>query len=213
VRIEKPGFVFRNFNLLPRTTALQNVILPLDYALRRPSSREARRWALVLLDRVGLADRVDYKRSQMSGGQQQRVAIGRALVNRPWLVLADEPTGNLDSHTSDEVLRILQQLNGEGITVILVTHDPHVAAYARPAIRIHDGQIESDEAQTARAKPALQPAAGPRRRRWPQSLPHWPSPPRSAWPSASIPPGRRPASIRSKHCATSRVARKATRQC
>ena len=147
VRTEKLGFVFQSFNLLARTTALDNVVMPLDYAPRRPSGGEARRLAGILLDRIGLADRVDYEPSQMSGGQQQRVAIARALVNRPSLVLADEPTGNLDSHTSVEILRMFQQLNAEGITVILVTHDPSVAAYAHRTIRIHDGQIESDEAQ------------------------------------------------------------------
>jgi macrolide transport system ATP-binding/permease protein len=147
VRTEKLGFVFQSFNLLPRTTALANVVMPLDYAPRRPASGEARRLGRVVLDHVGLADRADHEPSQMSGGQQQRVAIGRALVNRPSLVLADEPTGNLDSHTSVEILRMFQRLNAEGITVILVTHDPNVAAFAHRTIRIHDGQIESDEAR------------------------------------------------------------------
>ena len=146
VRTEKLGFVFQNFNLLPRTTALQNVVMPLDYALRRPPAAEADQLARSLLDRVGLAERVDHEPSQMSGGQQQRVAIGRALVNRPMLVLADEPTGNLDSHTSIEILRMFQQLNKEGITVVLVTHDPKVAAFAHRVIHIADGQVESDEA-------------------------------------------------------------------
>ncbi len=149
VRAEKLGFVFQNFNLLPRTTALQNLIMPLDYSPHRPSGGEARRLAWTLLDRVGLADRADHEPSQMSGGQQQRVAIGRALVNRPSLLLADEPTGNLDSHTSVEILRMFQQLNVEGITVILVTHDPNVAAFAHRTIRLHDGQVESDEAKTS----------------------------------------------------------------
>jgi ABC-type lipoprotein export system ATPase subunit/ABC-type antimicrobial peptide transport system permease subunit len=146
VRTEKLGFVFQSFNLLPRTSALQNVLMPLDYALRRPPSSEARQLGRMLLDRVGLAQRIDHEPSQMSGGQQQRVAIGRSLVNRPKLVLADEPTGNLDSHTSHDILRMFQQLNTEGITVILVTHDPKVAAYAHRTIRIVDGQIESDGA-------------------------------------------------------------------
>ena len=118
VRTEKLGFVFQNFNLLARTTALQNVVMPLDYSPHRHSSGEARRLAKTLLGHVGLADRANHEPSQMSGGQQQRVAIGRALVNRPALVLADEPTGNLDSHTSVEILRMFQQLNAEGITVI-----------------------------------------------------------------------------------------------
>ena len=145
VRAEKLGFVFQNFNLLARTTALQNIVMPLDYSPHRHSSGEARRLARTLLSRVGLADRANHEPSQMSGGQQQRVAIGRALVNRPTLVLADEPTGNLDSHTSVEILRMFQQLNAEGITVILVTHDPNVAAYAHRTIRIVDGTIEGDE--------------------------------------------------------------------
>ena len=145
VRTEKLGFVFQNFNLLARTTALQNVLMPLDYARRRYPSAAADRLARALLTRVGLADRVDHEPSQMSGGQQQRVAIGRALVNRPALVLADEPTGNLDSHTSAEILRMFQQLNAEGITVVLVTHDPQVATYAHRTIRIVDGTIAGDE--------------------------------------------------------------------
>ena len=145
MRTEKLGFVFQNFNLLARTTALQNVLMPLDYARRRYPSAAADRLARALLTRVGLADRVDHEPSQMSGGQQQRVAIGRALVNRPALVLADEPTGNLDSHTSAEILRMFQQLNAEGITVVLVTHDPQVATYAHRTIRIVDGTIAGDE--------------------------------------------------------------------
>jgi macrolide transport system ATP-binding/permease protein len=145
VRTEKLGFVFQSFNLLARTSAIHNVIMPLDYSLRRQSGREARRLAQSLLDRVGLTDRVHHVPSQMSGGQQQRVAISRALINSPALVLADEPTGNLDSHTSVEILRMFQQLNAEGITVLLVTHDPQVAAYAHRTIRIVDGMIEGDD--------------------------------------------------------------------
>ena len=145
VRTEKIGFVFQNFNLLPRTTALHNVLLPLDYAPRRVSAGDASQWAGLMLNRVGLADRTDHEPSQLSGGQQQRVAIARSLVNRPLLILADEPTGNLDSHTGTEILRMFQQLNAEGITVILVTHDRHVAAYAHRTIHIHDGQIVVDE--------------------------------------------------------------------
>ena len=145
VRTAKLGFVFQSFNLLPRTTALHNVIMPLDYAPRRPIAGEAKHWAKVLLERVGLAERADHEPSQMSGGQQQRVAIARSLVNQPALLLADEPTGNLDSHTSVEILRMFQQLNAEGITVILVTHDPKVASYATRTIRIADGVIEGDE--------------------------------------------------------------------
>jgi len=166
VRTAKLGFVFQTFNLLPRTTALQNVVMPLDYSPHRPSSGEARRFGRILLEHVGLADRTHHEPSQLSGGQQQRVAIGRALVNRPALVLADEPTGNLDSHTSVEILRMFQQLNAEGITVILVTHDPMVASYAHRTIHIADGQIVNGQAETngdgagaaAAAAPAL--AAG-----------------------------------------------------
>ena len=145
VRTAKLGFVFQSFNLLPRTSAVQQVIMPLDYSPQRPGGAEALRLAHMLLDRVGLADRTDHEPSQMSGGQQQRVAIARSLVNRPALLLADEPTGNLDSHTSVEILRMFQQLNAEGITVILVTHDPKVAAFAHRTIRIADGLIEGDE--------------------------------------------------------------------
>ena len=144
VRTTKIGFVFQNFNLLPRTSALQNVIMPLDYNPQRPVASEAQALGGILLDRLGLADRTDHEPSQMSGGQQQRVAIARSLVNQPSLVLADEPTGNLDSHTSVEILEMFQQLNAEGITVILVTHDPNVAAYAHRIIRISDGLIEND---------------------------------------------------------------------
>ena len=146
VRSAKLGFVFQSFNLLPRTSAFQNVLMPLAYAVQRCSGVEARQGARELLDRVGLSDRARHEPSQMSGGQQQRVAIGRALINRPALLLADEPTGNLDSHTSAEILRMFQRLNAEGITVVLVTHDPHVAAYADRIIQIVDGLIEGDTA-------------------------------------------------------------------
>lgn len=146
VRTEKLGFVFQSFNLLARTTALQNVVMPLDYSLQRQAAWKARQRARSLLDRVGLSSRIGHVPSQMSGGQQQRVAISRSLINSPALLLADEPTGNLDSHTSIEILRMFQQLNAEGITVLLVTHDPKVASYASRTIRIVDGMIEADEA-------------------------------------------------------------------
>ena len=145
VRTAKLGFVFQSFNLLPRTSALYQVTMPLDYSPQRPSGAESLRLAHMLLERVGLADRTDHEPSQMSGGQQQRVAIARSLVNRPALLLADEPTGNLDSHTSVEILRMFQQLNAEGITVILVTHDPKVASFAHRTIRLADGLVEGDE--------------------------------------------------------------------
>jgi ABC-type lipoprotein export system ATPase subunit len=156
VRTEKLGFVFQSFNLLPRTTALLNVIMPLDYSPRRPGGGEARHRAKILLDRVGLADRMDHEPSQMSGGQQQRVAVARSLINRPALLLADEPTGNLDSHTSVEILHMFQQLNAEGITVILVTHDPKVAAYA------HRNRWRSWTRRRARRGGAARPSSRPR---------------------------------------------------
>ncbi len=144
VRTAKLGFVFQSFNLLPRTSALHNVLMPLDYALRRPPRRDSHMLAESLLKQVGLAARMDHEPSQMSGGQMQRVAIARALVNRPALLLADEPTGNLDSRTGDEILRMFQRLNADGITIILVTHDSKVARYADRVIRIADGRIEDD---------------------------------------------------------------------
>ena len=144
VRTTKLGFVFQSFNLLPRTSALHNVLMPLDYALRRLARGDAHGRAESLLTQVGLATHLDHEPSQMSGGQQQRVAIARALVNRPALLLADEPTGNLDSRTGDEILRMFQRLNAQGITVILVTHDAKVAAYAHRTIHIADGLIADD---------------------------------------------------------------------
>jgi macrolide transport system ATP-binding/permease protein len=143
-RAQKVGFVFQSFHLLPRTPALQNVTMPVDYSPRRQAGWGAK--ARSLLTRVGLASRLGHVPSQMSGGQQQRVAIARALVNNPTLLLADEPTGALDSKTAAEILRLIQDLNErEGITVVLVTHDPKVAAYAHRTIRIADGRIEGDE--------------------------------------------------------------------
>jgi ABC-type lipoprotein export system ATPase subunit len=137
VRTQKIGFVFQNFNLLPRTTALQNVLMPLDYALRRPASGEARGLAQVLLDRVGLADRLDHEPSQMSGGQQQRLAIARALVNRPLLVLADEPTGNLDPENAALVLDLLRrELSATNAAGLLVTHSPAAAATTQRALTL-----------------------------------------------------------------------------
>jgi ABC-type lipoprotein export system ATPase subunit len=142
LRNHKLGFVFQNFNLLPRTSAIENVVMPLSYSMEHLSDRQARNRAKEFLDRVGLSDRMHHEPSQLSGGQQQRVAIARALVNRPSVLFADEPTGNLDSHTSEEMLRMFQQLNKEdGITIILVTHDPGVAKHAQRIIRIHDGVI------------------------------------------------------------------------
>jgi ABC-type lipoprotein export system ATPase subunit len=142
LRNQKIGFVFQSFNLLARTSALENVLMPLSYAPRGVPDREARQRGAALLERVGLGDRMAHEPAQLSGGQQQRVAIARALVNQPEVLLADEPTGNLDSHTSEEILAMFQQLNSsDGITIILVTHDPDVAEHAGRTIHIRDGLI------------------------------------------------------------------------
>ena len=142
LRNRKLGFVFQNFNLLPRTSALDNVAMPLLYASGHISERDSRQRAAEMLGRVGLEDRLNYEPSRLSGGQQQRVAIARALINHPSLLLADEPTGNLDSRTSEEVLEMIRQLNQkEGITIIMVTHDAKVAQHAGRRIHIHDGVI------------------------------------------------------------------------
>jgi ABC-type lipoprotein export system ATPase subunit len=143
VRNRKIGFIFQNFNLLPRTSALENVMMPLAYTAEDISDRQASRMAKDMLGLVGLSDRLDHEPSQLSGGQQQRVAIARALVNHPQLIFADEPTGNLDTHTSEEILQMFGRLNKEeGITVILVTHDPGIAHHAKRIIHIRDGVIE-----------------------------------------------------------------------
>jgi ABC-type lipoprotein export system ATPase subunit len=142
IRNKKIGFVFQSFNLLARTSALDNVMMPLTYTASSMSDSEGRKRAISVLSRVGLGDRMDHHPSQLSGGQQQRVAIARALVNNPPLLFADEPTGNLDTKTSKEILRMFQRLSDEdGITVVLVTHDAGVANYAKRVIRISDGLI------------------------------------------------------------------------
>jgi putative ABC transport system ATP-binding protein len=147
VRNQKLGFVFQGFHLLPRTTALENVRLPTLYSDLDGAEREARaRDALAL---VGLADRAEHYPSQLSGGQQQRVAIARALVNRPSILLADEPTGSLDSRTSIEIVAVLQDLNARGLTIVLITHEDDVARYARRKIVFRDGKARSDVAQDA----------------------------------------------------------------
>jgi macrolide transport system ATP-binding/permease protein len=145
LRNQKLGFVFQTFNLLPRTSALENVIMPLSYNGVNLSDQEAQQRAEDLLKRVGLGERLDHESSQLSGGQQQRVAIARALVNRPSVLFADEPTGNLDSKTSEEMLGLFKKLNDEGVTIILVTHDENVARIAKRIIRIHDGMVQADE--------------------------------------------------------------------
>ncbi len=145
VRNQKIGFVFQGFNLLARTTALENAELPMLYGVRRRSSLEMRERATRSLGIVGLADRADHFPNQLSGGQQQRVAIARALVNDPELVLADEPTGNLDSKTSVEVMGVFQRLNDEGITIVMVTHELDIARYCKRNLILRDGRLISDE--------------------------------------------------------------------
>jgi putative ABC transport system ATP-binding protein len=144
IRNRKIGFVFQNFNLLPRTSARENVELPLVYSVQRLTNAELRERADRVLASVGLAGREDHHPSQLSGGQQQRVAIARALINDPEVLLADEPTGNLDSRTSVEIMAIFQQLNQRGITVIMVTHEPDIAAYAKRNVMMRDGVILDD---------------------------------------------------------------------
>jgi len=144
IRNRKIGFVFQTFNLLPRTTALQNVELPLIY--RGISGRERRRGATEALELVGLGDRIHHRPNELSGGEQQRVAIARALATQPEVILADEPTGNLDSRSGAELMVIFQRLNHEmGITVVFVTHDPDIAAHTRRIVRLLDGKIVADE--------------------------------------------------------------------
>ena len=140
VRLNSIGFVFQSFHLLPRESALENVALPLIYAGVKKADREKR--AAAALERVGLADRVDFKPTQLSGGQKQRVAIARAMVNNPKILLADEPTGALDSKSGKQIMELFDRLNEEGVTIVMITHDAKIASYAKRVIRIIDGEIE-----------------------------------------------------------------------
>jgi putative ABC transport system ATP-binding protein len=157
IRNQKIGFVFQGFNLLPRTSALENVELPLFYD-RSHRIQNPRLAAEAALERVGLSDRMDHMPSQLSGGQQQRVAIARALVNQPSILLADEPTGNLDSRTSVELMSVFQELNSQGITILLVTHEEDISRYSRRIVRLRDGQILDDSSVKNRlnAKKAME---------------------------------------------------------
>ena len=143
IRNKKIGFVFQSFNLLPKSSVLKNVELPMLYAGVGKSERKKR--AMEALERVGLGDRVDHKPNEISGGQKQRVAIARALVNNPKIILADEPTGNLDSKVSDEIMKFFTELNNEGVTIVLVTHEPDIAAFAKRIVTFKDGIIIKDE--------------------------------------------------------------------
>jgi ABC-type lipoprotein export system ATPase subunit len=155
------GFVFQNFNLLPRTTALANVMMPLTYADHFITDKEGRERAEHLLRVVGLGERMDHHTTQLSGGQQQRVAIARALINRPPVLFADEPTGNLDTHTTEDVLKMFQKLNEEEkITIILVTHDPNVANHTKRVIRMSDGVIVDERSPVRVVPPPLPLAVG-----------------------------------------------------
>ena len=140
LRLKKIGFVFQNFQLLSRQTALENVELPLTYA--GVAKKERRERALQALTRVGLEDRVNFQPNQLSGGQKQRVAIARALVNRPKILLADEPTGALDSTSGEQVMELFQKLNDEGVSVLMITHDPEIAAHAKRVVMIRDGELQ-----------------------------------------------------------------------
>jgi len=156
IRNRKIGFVFQNFNLLPRTSARENAELPLVYSAQYLSHAQLRQKADRVLSAVGLAGREDHHPSQLSGGQQQRVAIARALINEPEILLADEPTGNLDSRTSIEIMAIFQQLNERGITIIMVTHEQEIATYARRNVMMRDGMILDDHAVSQRSDAAAQ---------------------------------------------------------
>jgi putative ABC transport system ATP-binding protein len=153
VRNQKIGFVFQSYNLLPRLTALKNVILPLLYnGEERLSDRECSERAIAALDSVGLGDRMHHRPNELSGGQQQRVAIARALVNSPAIILADEPTGNLDTQSSEEIVDLLHQLHEQGATIVMVTHEPGIAEHAERVVFLRDGRVVSDRLNGARRR-------------------------------------------------------------
>jgi putative ABC transport system ATP-binding protein len=156
IRNQKLGFVFQSFNLLPRLSALEQVIVPMTYA--RVPGPERRRRAVAALERVGLGDRLHHKPTELSGGQQQRVAIARALVTEPTLILADEPTGALDTRSTAEIISLFEELNGQGITVVFVTHEPDVAAHTRRQVHLRDGRVVLDTA-LGQSEPAVQEEA------------------------------------------------------
>jgi putative ABC transport system ATP-binding protein len=158
VRSRYIGFIFQSYNLLPQYTVVENIEIPLLYQGTR-LNEQTRQRCIALAEMVGLGERLDHRPTQLSGGQQQRVAIARALVNDPHVILADEPTGNLDSHTSDEIMRLLRKLNDAGKTIIMVTHENDIAAWARRAVRMRDGQVETDVRQDVAS--AESPAAVP----------------------------------------------------
>jgi len=153
IRNQKIGFVFQGFNLLARTSALENVELPMLYTRQRLEGESQRERALKALATVGLGDRADHTPNQLSGGQQQRVAIARALANQPSLLLADEPTGNLDTHTSVEIMGVFQKLNDQGITIVMVTHELDIAQYTRRMVVMRDGKVVNDNSVPNRLKP------------------------------------------------------------
>jgi putative ABC transport system ATP-binding protein len=150
IRNQKIGFIFQGFNLLPRTSALENVELPMLYNRRHQSSGSQQALAMQALETVGLGQRADHKPNQLSGGQQQRVAIARSLANRPALMLADEPTGNLDSQTSIEIMGVFQKLNEQGITIVMVTHELDIAQYTKRMIVMRDGKVINDSPVASR---------------------------------------------------------------